>query len=205
MPDPFDDNEMDQPTAAAEAAVSDPPSAFTPSGASADEAAPGSDLSAEAASAAKADESPIEALQRERDVLQDRLLRLAAEFDNYRKRVDRDRRDQAEAALASALEDLFPISDDLERALEVPASSDAEVYRKGVELIHRQMMELLRKRGVTPIEAVGADFDPRIHQAVVHELSARHRDGEVMEELRRGYMLGDRLLRPAMVKVAKRE
>jgi molecular chaperone GrpE len=141
----------------------------------------------------------------ERDALQDRLLRLAAEFDNYRKRVERDRREQAEAATASALEDLLPIIDDLARALDAPAGSDAETFRKGVELIHRQMVELLRKRGVTPIEAVGADFNPRVHQAVMHELSARHRDGEVMEELRRGYMLGGRLLRPAMVKVARRE
>jgi len=65
------------------------------------------------------------------------------------------------------------------------------------------MMELLRRRGVKPIQSVGADFDPRVHEAVVHEASADHREGEVMEELRRGYMLGERLLRPAMVKVAK--
>jgi molecular chaperone GrpE len=73
-----------------------------------------------------------------------------------------------------------------------------------VELIHKQMLELLRKRGVTRIEALGADFDPNVHQAVIHEPSEQHREGEVMEELQRGYKLGDRLLRPAMVKVAKR-
>jgi molecular chaperone GrpE len=65
------------------------------------------------------------------------------------------------------------------------------------------MLDLLRKRGVRPIDAVGADFDPNFHQAVIHEVSSEHREGEVMQELRRGYMLGDRLLRPAMVKVAK--
>ena len=81
--------------------------------------------------------------------------------------------------------------------------TDADTIRKGVELIHRQVAELLRKRGVRPIDAVGADFDPRVHQAVVQEVSTDHREGEVMEELRRGYTLGDRLLRPAMVKVAK--
>ena len=149
--------------------------------------------------------SPLDALRREKDALQDRLLRTAAEFDNYRKRVDRDRRDQADAAMADALEDLFPIMDNLERALQAPPGADADAYRKGVELIHRQMADLLRKRGVKAIEAVGADFDPNYHQAVVQEVSADHRDGEVMEELRRGYMLGDRLLRPAMVKVARRE
>ena len=178
MPDPFKDENDEQRTGSAEAAVTEPP------------AAPG---------------DPIEDLRREKDALQDRLLRLAAEFDNYRKRIDRDRREQGEAAMAAALEDLLPISDDLDRALEAPTGSDAEVYRKGVELIHRQMAELLRRRGVAPIEAVGADFDPRIHQAVMHEVSPHHREGEVIAELRRGYMLGDRLLRPAMVKVAKRE
>jgi len=148
-------------------------------------------------------ESPLDAMRREKDALQDQLLRTAAEFDNYRKRVDRDRRDQAEAATASALTGLLPIVDDLERALKAPTGGDIESFRKGVELIHQQMLELLRKRGVKQIDAVGADFDPRYHQAVVHESSPEHREGEVIEEFARGYMLGDRLLRPSMVKVAK--
>lgn len=148
-------------------------------------------------------DSPLEALRKEKDALQDRLLRTAAEFDNYRKRIDRDRRDQADAATADALADLLPIIDDVERALKAPTGGDIEGFRKGVELIHQQMLELLRKRGVKPIDAVGADFDPRYHQAVVQEASADHREGEVMEEFARGYLLGDRLLRPAMVKVAK--
>ena len=148
-------------------------------------------------------QDPLDGLRREKDVLQDRLLRTAAEFDNYRKRIDRERRDQADAAIADALEDLFPIMDNLERALQAPAGDTPDAFRKGVELIHQQMADLLRKRGVKAIEAVGADFDPRFHQAVVHEVSPGHREGEVMEELRRGYMLGERLLRPAMVKVAK--
>lgn len=146
--------------------------------------------------------SPVEALTREKDALQDRLLRTAAEFDNFRKRVERERRDQADAAVADAVADLLPIIDDLERALQAPAS-DVDSLRKGVELIHRQMLELLRKRGVKQIEAVGADFDPRFHESVVSEASGEHREGEVMQELRPGYTLGDRLLRPAMVKVAK--
>jgi molecular chaperone GrpE len=148
-------------------------------------------------------ELPSDALRREKEVLQDRLLRTAAEFDNYRKRIERDRRDQADAMAADALIDLLPIIDDLERALQTPSGSDADSLRRGVELIHRQMVDLLRKRGVKPIEAVGADFDPRFHESVVSEVTTEHREGEVLEELRRGYMLGDRLLRPAMVKVAK--
>ena len=150
-----------------------------------------------------ASRDPLAELQQEKAALQDRLLRLAAEFENYRKRIDRDRRDQADAAVASAVEELLPIIDNLERALEAPIGSDAEVYRRGVELIHRQMTDLLRKRGVTPIESVGAEFDPNVHQAVAHEVSSDHKEGIVMEEFARGYKLGDRLLRPAMVKVAK--
>jgi molecular chaperone GrpE len=144
----------------------------------------------------------VAALKRERDTLQDRLLRTAAEFDNYRKRVDRERREQAESAAASLLTEILPVVDNLERALQAPATSDSSSYRAGVELILRQLLDMLRKRGVTPIEALGTDFDPRVHQAVSQEASETHRDGEVMEELQRGYMLGDRLLRAAMVKVA---
>ena len=144
---------------------------------------------------------PLEELRRERDALQDRLLRTAAEFDNYRKRMDRERRDLAEYTAGEVMKELLTIIDNLERALHAAEQDDP--LRKGVELIHKQMLEMLRKRGVTPIEALGADFDPNFHQAVIHEESAQHREGEVMEELQRGYVVGDRLLRPSMVKVAK--
>jgi molecular chaperone GrpE len=144
---------------------------------------------------------PLEEVRRERDAVQDRLLRTAAEFDNYRKRMDRERRDLAESTAGEVMKELLPIIDNLERALHAAEQDDP--LRKGVELIHKQMLEMLRKRGVTPIEALGADFDPNFHQAVIHEESAQHREGEVMEELQRGYVVGDRLLRPSMVKVAK--
>jgi len=161
------------------------------------------DQESQAAGDASSAPDELEELRRERDALQDRLLRTAAEFDNYRKRVERDRRELSEFAAADALVDMLPIIDNLERALQAPSGGESDGLRKGVELIHRQMMDLLRKRGAKPIEALGADFDPNIHQAVVHEPSDRHREGEVMEELQRGYRLGERLLRPAMVKVAK--
>lgn len=145
----------------------------------------------------------IERLQRERDEYYDLLLRTRAEFDNYRKRIDRERAEQAESAAAGLLRALLPILDDLERALAAPADEEgARAYREGVELIHRQLLELLQKHAVTPIEALGADFDPHRHQAVVHEPAPGHREGEIVEEFRRGYMLGNRLLRPSMVKVA---
>jgi molecular chaperone GrpE len=150
-----------------------------------------------------ADAAQLEVLKTERDNLQDRLLRTAAEFDNYRKRIDRERREQSESAAAALLVEILPVVDNLERALQAPSGPEAAGYRAGVELILRQLVDTLRKRGVTPIEALGADFDPRFHQAVSQETSDAHRDGEVMEELQRGYMLGERLLRPAMVKVAK--
>ena len=141
-------------------------------------------------------------LRAEKDALQDRLLRTAAEFDNYRKRIDRERREQADAAAEGILLDLLPIVDDLERALQAPGTGEANAYRAGVELIHRGMLDLLRRRGVTPIDTTDADFDPRVHQAVSQEPSDAHRPGQVIEEFRRGYMLGERLLRAAMVKVA---
>ena len=159
-----------------------------------------SDASGTAESATPAE---VTALRNERDELYDRLLRKTAEFDNYRKRVERERREQADQAVVNLLQQLLQVVDDFDLARQVEAGEEAAGYRKGVELIHAKLHDLLRKHGVRPIEAVGADFDPNIHQAVLHESSPDHREGEVIGELRRGYMLGDRLLRPAMVKVAK--
>jgi molecular chaperone GrpE len=143
-------------------------------------------------------------LTRERDELKDLLLRKSAEFDNYRKRIERERQTLSDSIAAGVIEELLPLLDDLERALSVDAaSSTADAYRTGVELIQRQLAETVRRRGVTPIEALGTDFDPNYHQAVSYEPAEGRRDGEVIEEFRRGYMIGDRLLRPSMVKVAK--
>jgi molecular chaperone GrpE len=143
-------------------------------------------------------------LQRQRDDYYDRLLRKTAEFDNYRKRIERDRQMASDSAAAGVIEELLPLIDDLERALKVePGAEGADAYRRGVELIHQQLIDILRKRGARPIDALGADFDPHYHQAVVYEPAEGARDGEIIEEFRRGYLLGDRLLRPSMVKVAK--
>jgi molecular chaperone GrpE len=143
------------------------------------------------------------ALQRERDDYYDRLLRKTAEFDNYRKRVERDRREHADEAIVGLLLELLSVVDDFDRALKVERSEDAAAYRKGIELIHTKLHDMLRKQGVRPIQALGADFDPNLHQAVMHEASPDRREGEVTGELQRGYTIGERLLRPAMVKVAK--
>jgi molecular chaperone GrpE len=161
----------------------------------------------EGASTSTTDAAPgladeIVELRKERDALQDRLLRQAAEFDNYRKRIDRERKDVAQMAAVDFVQELLPVVDDFERALQIEAPG-AESYRQGLEIIHRALMDTLRKRGVTPIDAVGAAFDPQVHQAVAYEDAPDRRDGEVIEQFARGYRLGDKLLRPAMVKVAK--
>jgi molecular chaperone GrpE len=145
----------------------------------------------------------ISALQRERDDYYDRFLRKTAEFENYRRRVERERREQADQAIVNMLLELLLVVDDFDRALTVDAGQGAESYRKGVEIIHSKLTDMLRKHGVRPIETLGTDFDPNVHQAVLYEESPEHREGEVIGELRRGYTIGDRLLRPAMVKVAK--
>jgi molecular chaperone GrpE len=153
-------------------------------------------------------EAPDAALRRERDEIYDRLLRTTAEFDNYRKRIERERREWSEAAAADVVRDLLPVLDDFERALATPLDAGAGAdavgrYRDGVDLIRRQLVEVLRRSGVEPFDAVGRDFDPEWHEAVTTEPANGHRDGEVTAELRRGYRIGQRLLRPAMVKVAK--
>ena len=152
---------------------------------------------------------PVEAppdttdLQRERDDYRDRWMRKSAEFDNYRKRIERERREQADQAVVDLLQELLLVVDDFDRALTVDDGDGDPAYRKGVELIHGKLHDILRKYGVRPIDALGADFDPNVHQAVVHEASPDHREGEDIGELRKGYTINDRLLRPAMVKVAK--
>jgi len=146
---------------------------------------------------------PVSDLQRERDDYVDRWLRKTAEFDNYRKRVERERREQADQKVTNLLLELLPIIDDFDRALTMDAGEGGAAYRKGIELIHAKLNDLLRKNGVSPIDSLGLDFDPNLHQAVIHESSPEHREGEVIGELARGYTIGDRLLRPAMVKVAK--
>ena len=145
-----------------------------------------------------------EQIRQQRDEYQDLLLRKTAELDNYRKRTERERSERDQVAAADLLGDLLPLLDDLERALAIePESASVASYREGVELIHKQLLALLEQRGVSPIDSVGTDFDPNVHQAVGVETGEGYRDGEVVEEMRRGYMLRGRLLRAAMVRVAK--
>ena len=140
----------------------------------------------------------------ERDEYRDLLLRKQAEFDNYKKRVERDRAKANREAEMRLIMALLPLLDDFERALGAPtADGDADAYRAGVELIHRQLLDILRKRGVAPMDTAGARFDPNLHEAVAYQASEGHDDGDVIDELRRGYLFGEDLLRAAMVRVAK--
>ncbi len=158
---------------------------------------------ADAATEALESADPTADLRRERDDYYDRWLRKSAEFDNYRRRIERERREQADEKVVKLIQDLLLVVDDFDRALTVDSDGADGPYRRGIELIHAKLHDLLRKHDVTPIEAVGADFDPNVHEAVTYEPTGEHRDGEVTAELRKGYRIGDRLLRPAMVKVAK--
>jgi molecular chaperone GrpE len=117
--------------------------------------------------------------------------------------MDREHRTRAEKAVEGLMLDVLSVIDDFERALTIAADDTSGAYRKGVELIHTKLHDTLRRYGVQPIDAIGTDFDPNLHQAVVHEESPEHREGEVIEEMQRGYLINDRLLRPSMVKVAK--
>ena len=144
-----------------------------------------------------------DAIKQERNELQDRLLRTAAEFDNYRKRTDRERRELSDAVAADLIRDMLPVVDDLDRAIVAAADSPDAALRSGVELIHRQLLDVIRRRGAESFDSVGQDFDPAWHEALASEPANGRRDGEVVAEIRRGYRLGTRLLRPALVRVAK--
>jgi molecular chaperone GrpE len=145
-------------------------------------------------------DSEFARLKSERDVLFDRLARLQAEFDNFRKRQTKENQDFRDYALNNAILGFLPIVDSFDRALQAP---DGPEFRKGVELINRQFHDALTKLGVEPIQAAGQPFDPNLHQAVQSVDSRDVPANHVVDELQRGYKLKDRLLRPAMVTVSK--
>jgi molecular chaperone GrpE len=139
-------------------------------------------------------------LRAERDHLVDRLARLQAEFENARKRTEREKADYRDYATGNVVEQFLPVMDNFELALK--AKGSAEQLRSGVELIVKQMEEVLRQLQVTPVPAVGEEFDPRYHEALGSVEREDIPDHFVAEEIRRGYKLRDRLLRPSMVRVA---
>ncbi len=152
-------------------------------------------------------ESPAEAelqkLRAERDNLLDRLARLQAEFENARKRAAKENADFRDFAVADAARALLPVIDNFNLALK-NADARPEDLRKGVELIHKQLQDVLQKLNVQRIPAKGEPFDPRLHEAIEMVESDEAPDHHVLEELQPGYRIKDRLLRPAMVRVAKK-
>jgi molecular chaperone GrpE len=149
-------------------------------------------------------QAQVDTLTAEKASLYDKLLRRQAEFENFRRRVERERGELYQHGRDDVLVQFLPVVDNFERALSSLETSegDAEALRHGVELIHKQFKDALSKFGLEPVEAVGLTFDPHVHEAVTTEPTDKHKENTVIEEFQRGYKIGDRLLRPAKVKVA---
>jgi len=155
--------------------------------------------------------SELKRVEAENAELKDRLARRQADFENYRKRVDRERGETYNRVVADIATKLLPVVDNLKRALEAEStveSSESDEFRhflSGVDLIYKQLNGVLDALGVKPIAAVGEQFNPHIHEAVVTEATDDYEPDTVMQEIVAGYRLGDKLIRPALVKVATRK
>ncbi len=146
-------------------------------------------------------ETEIKSLKKENEALLDKYIRAVAEMENLRKRLDREKQDYYQYALSEFLRDLLSVQDNFERAFKTKDQTDGKSFQEGIELIYKQFADLIRKRGVEPIDAVQKKFDPNLHQAVLTEESDQVEEPVVGEELQKGYLLGERLLRPSLVKV----
>jgi molecular chaperone GrpE len=152
-------------------------------------------------------QADIDAAKKEVTEWQDRFLRKAAEFENYRKRAEKEKTDSMMSAKSSVLIEFLPVADACERALRIlnetqDGPSNVQQFHEGVELLYKQVLDALGKTGVVPIKAEGKRFDPHMHEALSREETADSEEGTVIGELRRGYLFKDRLLRPAQVIVA---
>ncbi|MFN8009549.1 MAG: nucleotide exchange factor GrpE [Terriglobia bacterium] len=144
----------------------------------------------------------VKSLTEEKESLFDRLLRKQAEFENFRKRTEKEKQEFYEFAISNFIQGLLPVLDGLERSLTAQEGETVESFRKGNELILKQFRDLLWAAGIQPIRSMGKLFDPNFHQAVMREESTTLAENEIIEEFQRGYLFKDRLLRPSMVKVA---
>ena len=149
-------------------------------------------------------QAQVDTLTQEKAALYDQLLRRQAEFENYRRRIDREKVESYARARGEVLLELLPVVDNFERALSrlEKSETDAAGLRHGIELIHKQFKDALTKFGLEPVESVGQVFDPHLHEAVTIEPTDEHEENTIIEEFQRGYKLGEKLLRPAKVKVA---
>jgi molecular chaperone GrpE len=150
-------------------------------------------------------DEPVEQQQQEEQPEQevdDRLLRLAADFENYKKRAARERLEYLALANERLVKDLLPILDDLERALEAAAEHEEAKLEEGVRLVHRSLAHLLEREGLKQIDTEGA-FDPHVHEALLSQPSEEHASGDVLDVIQKGYKLGERVIRPARVIVTE--
>jgi len=149
------------------------------------------------------EERPPAAEPREDSATRERLLRLQADFENLRKRIEREQAEFRTVATIRLVTELLPVLDNFDRAIASERlEGENEAFRAGVELIHRQLAEALKKEGLRPVDAVGQPFDPAIHEAVATGPASGLRENTVIEEIQRGYFLRERLLRPALVRVS---
>jgi molecular chaperone GrpE len=150
------------------------------------------------------EDTRVEGLNQELQDAQDLLRRKHAEFENYRKRIEREQKEFVSYATSELVLEILPVLDNLERALgsaQSDESSSEKQIREGVAIIYRQFGDILQKAGLRELTALGEDFDPHVHQAVARVETTDHREGEILDVLQKGYFLKDRLLRPAMVRV----
>ena len=154
--------------------------------------------------AADPQQTELQTLKQERDSLYDRLLRNQAEFENYKKRVEKEQAQTYQQAAGNILKRYLEILDDLERALKnAPGDGEGKAWANGIELITNKLRNILESEGIKPLEAEGQSFDPNLHEAVTLEESSQHESGQIIEVLEQGYVIGDRVLRPARVRVAR--
>jgi molecular chaperone GrpE len=163
----------------------------------------GSFAAEEAGEAASGNGEELGRLQAVADEAQARALRVQADFDNFRRRTQKEKEELAQYATSKLVTELLPVLDNFERALATsPAGSESEAFTKGVNMIFRQLDGVLKSEGLTPMESVGQPFNPEYHQAIMQVESEEHEEGIVTEEVQKGYLLKDKVLRPAMVKVS---
>lgn len=167
-----------------------------------DKPAEAADNKAEAQEMAEITAEIHEEVLRERDEYLDSLQRLQAEFDNFRKRVLRDGEQRTLRAQTEVIEELLPVLDNFERAMQAADEHDEKLLSSGVELVYGQLRDLLTRRGLCEIDAEGAPFDPNHHDAVMCQPSGEHEEGTVMKVLEKGYQLDDKVMRPARVIVS---
>lgn len=163
---------------------------------------------AEAAEAAApetegATNAELDELRKAAEDSQQRLLRAQADFDNFRRRTRQEKEEFAKYASLKLIEQMLPVIDNFDRALvSSRETQDFEALTKGIEMVYRQLEQVMTQEGLTPIEAVGQPFNPEFHQAIMQVESDEHEEGIVVEEVQKGYMLKDKVIRPSMVKVS---